>query len=107
MPGRCCAAQSGEWGGEPEIRAAEELADRYVQIWSTESAPDKYGEPDRTLEGLLLPESVPPLRLTRHDEIHYNTLLPTARGSIGSGHCCQRPLSLILHPLARFPSRAR
>lgn len=67
-----------EWGGDPEIRAMEEIYDRPFEIYevvgngeSTEQRQIHFNDlPEKELEG------VEPIRLSYHGQNHYNSVVP-------------------------------
>jgi hypothetical protein len=63
----------GVWGDDVEIRALEEILDRIISIYSSES---KTMEPiNKNLEEDALLKDVSPVNLTYHKNKHYNALV--------------------------------
>jgi len=63
----------GVWGDDVEIRALEEILDRIIRIYSSES---KTMEPiNKNLEEDALLKDVSPVNLTYHKNKHYNALV--------------------------------
>jgi hypothetical protein len=63
----------GVWGDDVEIRALEEILDRIIRIYSSES---KTMEPiNKNLEEDALLKDVSPVNITYHGKRHYNALV--------------------------------
>ena len=68
-------ARDGTWAGELEIRAMEEVLDRVVLIYASESKAAK-PEPMNTSfdEQLLVGLEVEPIKISYHYGCHYNSI---------------------------------